>query len=106
MQQLKIIFLFIFLSPLTIVVGQTTPVDSIKGRVTDVQHHILSNATVMLKHEGSTDKIIQSDARGVFFFAPVFPGSYVLEITMVGFTTLRQNFFLLARRNCLPIWVI
>ena len=93
MRQLRILFLLFLLTRLTTVMAQTTPPDSIKGRVTDEQHQSLPFATVTLKQEkdSSVYKAIQSDAKGAFLFSAVLPGNYSLSVSIMGFETLQQK---------------
>jgi vitamin B12 transporter len=64
---------------------------SISGRVTDPQGAVVGNAVVTLNPSSIASRVASTDANGVFTFADVTPGLYILQIESPGFQPWTRN---------------
>jgi hypothetical protein len=61
---------------------------TLRGNVTDESGGVLPTAWVTLTNEATREsRRIQTDSRGGYFFAAVFPGTYRVRVEMPGFKT-------------------
>lgn len=64
---------------------------TVTGRVLFPDGTVLGGATVQLTREGATPQTVTADARGVFSFLPVEPGSYELSVQYDGVAAGRRS---------------
>ena len=71
-------------------IGQNTAV-TVSGSVYDPSGGVLPQVSLTLEAPGQFKWQATTDASGRFEFAPVGPGRYVLEASLIGFRPLRQE---------------
>jgi iron complex outermembrane receptor protein len=69
---------------------------NLKGRIVSASDEALSGATLHLQHTAFSTK---TDADGNFSFKAVPPGTYVLVVSHMGYTALKQNLIITAGKN-------
>ncbi|HSL72206.1 MAG TPA: M56 family metallopeptidase [Longimicrobiales bacterium] len=79
-------------------VAQNAPL-TVSGSVYDVSGAVLPQVSLMLEAPEQFKWQATTDASGRFEFAPVGPGRYVLEASLPGFRSLRQEFELRRARD-------
>src|SRR5918993_1066407 len=70
--------------------GQTGPA-ALTGTIYDVTGGVIPGARITLVDASQASNSAQSTASGRFEFPAVAPGTYVLNATLPGFRTLRQE---------------
>src|SRR5581483_9283116 len=63
---------------------------SLAGRVVDTQGGVVVGATVQLDAPGGTARTAMSGSDGMFTFANMAPGAYVLRVRAAGFSEWSQ----------------
>jgi Carboxypeptidase regulatory-like domain/TonB-dependent Receptor Plug Domain len=65
---------------------------TVRGTVTDASGGVLPSATVVITNVGTKDtREVQTDNRGGYLFAGLFPGSYDLKVELAGFKSYEQK---------------
>ena len=83
-----IIFVVAFLTSLSLFAQNGT----LKGTVTDaVTGETIPMANIVIKSDGLTILGGASDFDGNFTIKPITPGSYTVEVSFIGYATLRQT---------------
>lgn len=95
MKNLILVVLFLFLAiPGFAVVGQ---LETVKGKVIDAKtKEAMQFVNVSVRKEGSTVPLTGAvtDNQGVFQLGKLEPGTYVLNISFIGYRTFEKNFTL------------
>lgn len=72
------------------------PLGTLKGRILTAKDEAVSGATVQLQETGMSTI---TDLDGNFDFAAISPGTYILTVSNVGFTAIKQNLVITAGKN-------
>ncbi len=65
---------------------------TVRGTVTDASGAVLPGATVTITNTGTRNsRDVQTDERGGYLLAGLFPGTYDLKVTLEGFKTYEQK---------------
>lgn len=89
---LTLIFVFTLLASLTLLSQTTLSTGSITGTVTDPTSAVVSNAKVLITNVATGQKTdLTSNAAGSFSSGPLSPGTYKVQISAKGFSTVSQQ---------------
>ncbi|WP_442587217.1 TonB-dependent siderophore receptor [Pedobacter sp. AW31-3R] len=89
----NIILLFLLISNYSF---SQTDAGNLKGRIITVNEEPVTGATVQLQH---TSIRTQTDAEGNFSFKAVPVGTYILVVSNIGYTALKQNLQIVQGKN-------
>jgi TonB family protein len=98
MAALAVILLLVALPVAALRARQAGPA-VLSGTIYDVTGGVMPGVEVVLKDANEITSVVVSDSSGRFEFPSVEPGKYVLEATLAGFRTLRQEVELRAARD-------
>ena len=89
---LTLVFVFTLLASLTLLSQTTLSTGSITGTVADPTGAVVSNAKVLITNVATGQKTdLVSNAAGSFSSGPLSPGTYKVQISAKGFSTVSQQ---------------
>ncbi len=89
---LKQLFFLLFLTAAASFSGFSQSTTLLRGTVTDPQSGVISGAVVTLSNAGTGfSRSIATDQRGEYQFVQVAPGTYKIDVEMVGFAKLTRT---------------
>ncbi len=86
------LFVFLFLTAAASFSGFSQSTTLLRGTVTDPQGGVITGAVVTLSNAGTGfNRSVTTDQRGEYQFVQVAPGTYKIDVEMVGFTKLTRT---------------
>src|SRR5258708_26876834 len=88
---LTLIGMLLMLSPILVSAQTTLSTGSIVGTVTDPSGAVVDGAKVVIINTGTNQTVaLTSNSAGAFSTGPLDPGSYKVQVSAKGFSTLSQ----------------
>src|SRR5580692_3390256 len=91
-QGLSQLFVLLFLTAAASFSGFSQSTTLLRGTVTDPQSAVIAGAVVTLSNAGTGfNRSVTTDPRGEYQFVQVAPGTYKIDVEMVGFSKLTRT---------------
>src|ERR1700734_165557 len=86
------LFVLLFLTAAASISGFSQATTLLRGTITDPQGGVIAGAVVTLSNAGTGfNRSITTDQRGEYQFVQVAPGTYKIDVEMVGFSKLSRT---------------